>query len=113
MVELASAEVPPSVETPAAAESPMEEVNQTYATSAEPTPSDEQTFWDGVYEKWRRGTQLWLMTYGGGPSGGYIIDYSSRPRAVLRWSRRFGQDAIITPLPDGIRLIYKDTPGRA
>ena len=50
------------------------------------------------------------MTYGGGPSGGYIIDYSSTPRVVFRWHRRFGEEAVITPLPDGLRLIYRDTP---
>ena len=31
------------------------------------------------------------MTYGGGPSAGYIIDYSSRPRAISRWHRRLGR----------------------
>ena len=54
------------------------------------------------------------MTYGGGPSGGYIIDYSSNSstlRAVFRWHRRVvGQEAVITPLPDGSRLSYRGTP---
>ena len=72
--------------------------------------TEEATEWDAVYEKWRRGNPLWLMTYGGGPSGGYIIDYSSRPRAVFRWSRRLGQDVVTTPLPDGIRLLYTEFP---
>jgi len=49
---------------------------------------------------------LWLMTYGGGPSGGYIIDYSSTPRVVSRWHRRLGQDDVYTPLPHGVRLLY-------
>ena len=50
------------------------------------------------------------MTYGGGPSGGYIIDYATSPRAVSRWSLRLGQDAIITPLPYGVRLLYSERP---
>ena len=29
---------------------------------------------------------------------------------LFRWHRRFGEEAVITPLPDGIRLIYRDTP---
>ena len=70
--------------------------------------------WDAVYNAWRRGDQLWLMTYGGGPSGGYIIDYSVRPRVVSRWHERFGQDTVITPLPTTRRLLYtnrrEDTP---
>ncbi|MFM8413179.1 MAG: hypothetical protein ACKOCX_00475, partial [Planctomycetota bacterium] len=57
---------------------------------------------------------LWLMTYGGGPSGGYIIDYSVRPRVVSRWHERFGQDTVITPLPTTRRLLFtnrhEDTP---
>ena len=64
-----------------------------------------------VYETWRRGTQLWLMTYGGGPSGGYIIVYESRPYAVYRWRRTSaGQDPVVTPLPDDVRLLYTDFP---
>ena len=71
----------------------------------------EETEWDSVYDKWRRGTRLYLQTYGGGPSGGYIIDYTTRPGAVFRWRRpRPGADEVITPLPDGIRLLYTDFP---
>ena len=61
-------------------------------------------------KKWRRGNQLWLMTSGGGPSSGYIIDYSSERRAISRWHQNFGQDAIITPLPDDVRLLYREMP---
>ncbi|MFM7979999.1 MAG: hypothetical protein ACKPKO_11855, partial [Candidatus Fonsibacter sp.] len=50
-----------------------------------------------------------MMTYGGGPAGGYIIDYSSTPRAVSRWHQRLG-DMRITPLPEGVGLLYKDIP---
>jgi len=53
----------------------------------------------------------WKMTFGGGPTGGYIIDYTTIPRAVFRWLRQMvGQDAVITPLPDGVRLLYTDFP---
>jgi hypothetical protein len=52
-----------------------------------------------------------LQTFGGGPSGGYIIDYTTRPRAVFRWHRRVpGQEPVITPLPNGVRLLYTDFP---
>ena len=44
------------------------------------------------------------------PSGGYVIDYSTSPRAVSRWHGVFGVRPIITPLPDGIRRIYRDIP---
>ena len=47
-----------------------------------PTEEEDATYWDPVYDKWRNVNQLWLMTYGGGPAGGYIIDYASTPRAV-------------------------------
>ena len=51
------------------------------------------------------------MTFGGGPTGGYIIDYTTIPRAVFRWRRQMvGQDAVITPLPDGVRLLYRTLP---
>ena len=51
------------------------------------------------------------MTFGGGPTGGYIIDYTTIPRAVFRWRRHMlGQDVVITPLPDGARLLYRTLP---
>ena len=95
----------------------MDEVNQTPQTSEEDEQEQEEeqeeeepTYWDAVYGTWRNGNQLWLVTFGGGPSGGYIIDYSSRPRAVFRWRRRLGQDVVITPFPDGVRLLYGFPP---
>ena len=92
---------PPSEEAPPSEEEPPSE---------EAPPSEEEpTFGDAFYEKWRNGHHLWLLTCGGGPVGGYIIDYASRPRAVSRWHRRIGQTTI-TPLPDGVRLLYTQRP---
>ena len=90
----ASEEEPPASEEPP----PLEEA---------PPSEEEPTIWDSVFDKWHVGNQLWMMTYGGGPVGGNIIDYSSRPRAVSRWHRRIGQTTI-TPLPDGVHLLYME-----
>ena len=60
--------------------SPLEETTEEAPPSAPPSEDE----WAAVYKTWRRGNQLWLMTSGGGPSGGYIIDYSSERRAISR-----------------------------
>jgi hypothetical protein len=92
-------------------EEQQEEEEAEDVVEEEQQEEDEETEWDSVYDKWRRGTRLYLQTYGGGPSGGYIIDYTTRPRAVFRWRRtRPGEDEVITQLPDGIRLLYTDFP---
>ncbi|MFM7979092.1 MAG: hypothetical protein ACKPKO_07215, partial [Candidatus Fonsibacter sp.] len=75
----------------------------------EPEEEEEEPIWDSVYDQWRNENQIWLMTYGGGPTGGYIIDYSSHPRVVSRWDSRSGI-LTITPLPDGVRLLYRGDP---
>jgi hypothetical protein len=123
---MATAESLPSAELPPLEEaSPSEQAAEEAQPSEEPTfwneaspseeateeapPSEEPTVWDAVYEQWRNGNQLWLMTYGGGPSGGYIIDYSSERRAMSRWSQSFGEHPpAITPLPGELRLLYTE-----
>ena len=86
-----------------------EEYNQSPPTTSEEPPESEDE-WNSVYNKLRNGNQLWLMTFGAGPIGGYISDYTTIPRAVFRWRRTLGEDAIITPLPDGVRLLYRTLP---
>ncbi|MFM7988520.1 MAG: hypothetical protein ACKPKO_55325, partial [Candidatus Fonsibacter sp.] len=52
------------------------------------------------------------MTYGGGPSGGYIIDYSIRPPRVFRWRRGgIAQPLTIVALRDSIVLLYRRVIG--
>ena len=70
----------------------------------------EEMVWYSVYGSWRRGEQLWLQTFGGGPAGGYIIDYTTRPRAVFRWYQISDEEPVITPLPEGVCLLYRDIP---
>ena len=85
-------------------------------TTPEPLDEEEEEaeedprYWDAIYDEYRIGNQLWLMTYGGGPSGGYIIDYASTPRAISRWHRRGSRADEITPLPDGVRLLFTLRP---
>ena len=71
--------------------------------------------WDGVYDRWRRGLRFWLQMYGGGPSGGYIIDYSTRPRKVFRWRRHsaFGEEPTIIQLPPSVHLIFRNVIANA
>ena len=82
-----------------------EEYDEVEEVEEPPAEEEDPTFWDAVYDEYRIGNQLWLMTYGGGPSGGYIIDYSSTPRVIFRWHRRLGHADEITPLPVGVRLL--------
>jgi hypothetical protein len=60
-------EAPAPEEVPAPEEPPSD-------PEEEEDEEDDLLSWDAVYDEYRVGNQLWLMTYGGGPSGGYIID---------------------------------------
>ena len=72
-----------------------------------PAEETDPTYWGGVYNEWRIGNQLWLLTNGSdSSSGGYIIDYSSTPRVVSRWLSRYLCNDVIRPLPDGVHLLY-------
>ena len=73
---------------------------------------DVENEWEPVNARWRRDTQLWLLTYGDGPLvGGYVIDYIAHPPAVFRWRRRDGWgEEVLTLLPFGISLIYSNFP---
>ena len=79
----------------------MGELNHTPHTTEEAPPDVD---WESIYELWRRGDQLWIRTYGGGVTGGYIVDYSVVPPQVSRW--RSGDPLTITPLYVMYRLVH-------
>ncbi|MFM7989670.1 MAG: hypothetical protein ACKPKO_61195, partial [Candidatus Fonsibacter sp.] len=62
--------------------------------------------WEGLLNKWREGSQIWLMTSANG--SGYMIDYSFNPGRVYEWID--GNPMFIIELPGGYELIIKRIP---
>ena len=66
-----------------------------------PTPSPETApYFNSVYNKWRRGRRVWFQVTMMYPKQGYMVDYSTVPVSLFRWTRRSREeDSEITPLP--------------
>ena len=65
----------------------------------------DEILWEESYDTWRRGKKMWLTTYNGGPSGGYVLDVEEDK--VLKWDRRgFVSDTTFEAVPDNKTLWF-------
>ena len=73
--------------------------------------NEDDELWDSCYEEHRKGSSVHLTTYGGGPSGGYIIKLGGGANdTVQRWHQTFGMPVQITNLPMGTKLMWRYNP---
>ena len=73
--------------------------------------NEDEELWDSCYEEHRKGDDVHLTTYGGGPSGGYIIKLRGGANdTVQRWHQTFGMPVQITNLPMGTKLMWRYNP---
>jgi hypothetical protein len=84
---------------PSASEEEQEAEESEESASAQ---NDDDDLWSSVYSVQRQGNRIYLQTYGGGPSGGYVLDYdvdNEEGGALSIWDQRgWGSDRTIAPM---------------
>lgn len=74
-------------------------------------PEDREPEIECVYGSFRIDGVKHIITYGGGPEGGYVYFYEGRERGWYRWHRTWFQEATYTKVDDGQVAFFLNDDG--